>query len=85
MLHGECRKSEGRPQGQACPARLWKGPLRAIHGFFQIGRRASEMQYLVEAWAIGLRFQGFLLTPSELGDILISKSLIFNTFFTRMS
>ena len=44
---------------------------RAIHGFFQIGRRASEMQYLVEARVPGMRFQGFFLTPSELGDILI--------------
>ena len=44
---------------------------RAIHGENQIGRRASEMQYLVEAWAPGMRFQGFFLTPSELGDILI--------------
>ena len=64
---------------------LGDSELREIHGKFQIGRRGSKMQSLAEVWAAGMRFQGFLLTPSELGDILISKSLIFNTFFTRMS
>ena len=43
------------------------------------------MQSLAEVWAAGMRFQGFLLTPSELGDILISKSRIFSRFFSRMT